>query len=193
MCATLMCLRSPRWSVTDSRDKRRAQIVFGAGVAFFRVLSLLPFVLFFVLIPGGRLTTAAFIGNANGSKAVTLAFSLPTIGLRVGVLRAWWLDRASYLRASVDGQQHKLSLRRSPPTRPSPTSGVHRWRAQPPAPRSAGNGRLAATGRVRPRDPPGRPRGRCRRRVPSTIRPSRPRNGRRAAQRPGWPRRWRAA
>ncbi len=86
MCATLMCLRSPRWSVTDSRDKRRAQIVFGAGVAFFRVISLLPFVQFFVLIPGGRLTTAAFIGNANGSKAVTLAFSLPTVGLRVGVL-----------------------------------------------------------------------------------------------------------
>jgi hypothetical protein len=104
--------------------------------------QLLPFVLFFVLIPGqyaqslniesGRLTTAAFIGNANGSKAVTLAFSLPTIGLRVGVLTGLAAGQGELSEGLRRWQQHKLSLRRSPPTRPSPTSGVHRRRAPPP-------------------------------------------------------------
>ena len=53
----------------------------------------MPFALFFLLIPGqyaqslyaegGRLTTAAFIGTANGSEAVTLAISLRPVGLSV--------------------------------------------------------------------------------------------------------------
>ena len=135
---------------TDSRDKRPAQIVFGAGVAFFRGLAFLPIALLLLLIPvryveqvtlesvdvqGGRpaliiagsvvalialvdiglalavffgrnwarillmlscvLTTiAAFIGNANGSEAVTLATSLPTVGLSIMVLLALSSHRA---------------------------------------------------------------------------------------------------
>jgi LssY C-terminus len=135
---------------TDSRDKRPAQIVFGAGVAFFRGLAFLPIALLLLLIParyfeqitlesvdvqGGRpaliiagsvvalialvdiglalavffgrnwarillmlscvLTTiGAFIGNANGSEAVTLATSLPTVGLSILVLLALSSHRA---------------------------------------------------------------------------------------------------
>ena len=135
---------------TDSRDKRPAQIVFGAGVAFFRGLAFLPIALLLLLIParyfeqitlesvdvqGGRpaliiagsvvalialvdiglalavffgrnwarillmlscvLTTiGAFIGNANGSEAVTLATSLPTVGLSIMVLLALSSHRA---------------------------------------------------------------------------------------------------
>jgi hypothetical protein len=130
---------------TDSRDKRPAQIVFGAGVAFFRGLFFLPIALFLLLLPaqyaqglnieGGRpalivggsvvafialidiglalavfagrnwarlllmlscvLTTiGAFIGNANGSEAVTLATSLPTVGLSIMVLLALSSHRA---------------------------------------------------------------------------------------------------
>jgi LssY C-terminus len=130
---------------TDSRDKRPVQIVFGAGVAFFRGLAFLPIALLLVLLPpqyaegvnieGGRpalivagsavafialidiglaiavfagrnwarlllmlscvvTTTAAFIGNANGSEAVTLATSLPTVGLNIMVLLALSSHRA---------------------------------------------------------------------------------------------------
>ena len=135
---------------TDSRDKRPAQIVFGAGVAFFRGLAFLAIALLLVLIPvryieqvtlesidveGGKpaliiagsvvalialvdigmalavffgrnwarillmlscvLTTiAAFVGNANGSEAVTLATSLPTVGLSIMVLLALSSHRA---------------------------------------------------------------------------------------------------
>ena len=135
---------------TDSRDKRPAQTVFGAGVAFFRGLAFLPIALLLLLIParyfeqitlesvdvqGGRpaliiagsvvalialvdiglalavffgrnwarillmlscvLTTiGAFIGNANGSEAVTLATSLPTVGLSIMVLLALSSHRA---------------------------------------------------------------------------------------------------
>ena len=135
---------------TDSRDKRPAQIVFGAGVAFFRGLAFLAIALLLLLIPvrlfeqitlesvdveGGKpaliiagsvvalialvdigmalavffgrnwarillmlscvLTTiAAFIGNANGSEAVTLATSLPTVGLSIMVLLALSSHRA---------------------------------------------------------------------------------------------------
>jgi hypothetical protein len=135
---------------TDSRDKRPAQIVFGAGVAFFRGLAFLPIALLLLLIParyfeqitlesvdvqGGRpaliiagsvvalialvdiglalavffgrnwarillmlscvLTTiGAFIGNANGSEAVTLATSLPTVGISIMVLLALSSHRA---------------------------------------------------------------------------------------------------
>jgi hypothetical protein len=130
---------------TDSRDKRPAQIVFGAGVAFFRGLFFLTIALFLLLLPaqyaqglnieGGRpalivggsvvafialidiglalavfagrnwarlllmlscvLTTiGAFIGNANGSEAVTLATSLPTVGLNIMVLLALSSHRA---------------------------------------------------------------------------------------------------
>ena len=135
---------------TDSRDKRPAQIVFGAGVAFFRGLAFLAVALLLLLIPvrlfeqvtlesidveGGRpaliiagsvvafialvdigmalavffgrnwarillmlscvLTTiAAFVGNANGSEAVTLATSLPTVGLSIMVLLALSSHRA---------------------------------------------------------------------------------------------------
>jgi hypothetical protein len=130
---------------TDSRDKRPAQIVFGAGVAFFRGLAFLPIALLLLLLPpqyaqgvnieGGRpalivagsvvafialidiglalavfagrnwarlllmlscvLTTiGAFIGNANGSEAVTLATSLPTVGLNIMVLLALSSHRA---------------------------------------------------------------------------------------------------
>ena len=135
---------------TDSRDKRPAQVVFGAGVAFFRGLAFLPIALLLLLIPpqylqqltlesvdveGGRpafliagsvvalialvdiglalavffgrnwarillmlscvvTTIGAFIGNANGSEAVTLATSLPTVGLSIMVLLALTSHRA---------------------------------------------------------------------------------------------------
>jgi hypothetical protein len=136
---------------TDSRDKRPAQIVFGAGVAFTRGLFYLPIALILLLLPaqylqgnvdiqgltveGGRwavivagsvlafiglvdvalalavfvgrnwarillmlscvvTTIAAFIGNANGSEAVTLATSLPTVGLNIMVLLALSSHRA---------------------------------------------------------------------------------------------------
>jgi hypothetical protein len=136
---------------TDSRDKRPAQIVFGAGVAFFRGLVFLPVALILLLLPaqylqgnvdiegvtveGGHLavivagsvlafiglvdialavavfvgrnwarillmlscvltTIGAFIGNANGSEAVTLATSLPTVGLNIMVLLALSSHRA---------------------------------------------------------------------------------------------------
>jgi hypothetical protein len=130
---------------TDSRDKRPAQIVFGAGVAFLRGLAFLPLALLFLFLPahyaqslnveGGRpaqilagtavaliaqvdiglaiavfvgrnwarlvlmlscviTTTGAFIGNANGSEAVTLATSLPTVGINIMVLLALSSHRA---------------------------------------------------------------------------------------------------
>jgi len=130
---------------TDSRDKRPAQIVFGAGVGFFRGLFFWAVALVLLLLPakyvagvdieGGRTalivagsvlaliglidvglalavfagrnwarillmlscvvtTTAAFIGNANGSEAVTLATSLPTVGLNIMVLLALSSHRA---------------------------------------------------------------------------------------------------
>jgi hypothetical protein len=135
---------------TDSRDKRPVQIVFGAGVAFFRGLAFLPIALLLLLIPvryfesitlesvdieGGRpalilagsvvaiialvdiglalavffgrnwarillmlscviTTIGAFISNANGSEAVTLATSLPTVGLSIMVLLALSSHRA---------------------------------------------------------------------------------------------------
>jgi LssY C-terminus len=130
---------------TDSRDKRPAQIVFGAGVGFFRGLLFLAVALVLLLLPakyvagvdieGGRpalivagsvlaliglmdvglalavfagrnwarivlmlwcvvTTTAAFIGNANRSEVVTLATSLPTVGLNIMVLLALSSHRA---------------------------------------------------------------------------------------------------
>jgi len=133
---------------TDSRDKRPAQIVFGAGVAFFRGLGFLPIALFLLLLPvkylqgleggtieGGRpalilagsvvafislvdiglavavffgrnwariwlmlscvlTATTAFIGSATGSEAVTLATSLPTVGVSILVLLALSSHRA---------------------------------------------------------------------------------------------------
>jgi hypothetical protein len=130
---------------TDSRDKRPAQIVFGAGVAFLRGLAFLPIALLLFLLPaqyvtgvdleGGRpalilagsvvafvalidiglaiavfvgrnwarivlmlscvlTTTVAFVGNANGSEAVTLATSLPTVGISIMVLLALSSHRA---------------------------------------------------------------------------------------------------
>jgi LssY C-terminus len=130
---------------TDSRDKRPAQIVFGAGVGFFRGLFFWAVALVLLLLPakyvagvdieGGRpalivagsvlaliglidvglamavfagrnwarillmlscvvTTTAAFIGNANGSEVVTLATSLPTVGLNIMVLLALSSHRA---------------------------------------------------------------------------------------------------
>jgi LssY C-terminus len=133
---------------TDSRDKRPAQIVFGAGVAFFRGLAFLPIALLLLLLPvqylqqlegvsieGGRAalilggivvalislvdiglalavffgrnwariwlmlscvltTTTAFIGNARGSEVVTLATTLPTVGLSILVLLALSSHRA---------------------------------------------------------------------------------------------------
>jgi hypothetical protein len=139
---------------TDSRDKRPAQTVFGAGVAFFRGLAFLPIALLLLLLPaqyasgvnveGGRpalilagsaialvslidiglavavflgrnwarivlmlscvfTTTLAFIGNANGSEAVTLATSLPTVGLSIMVLLALSSHRA---RAYAERGRH---------------------------------------------------------------------------------------
>lgn len=130
---------------TDSRDKRPAQIVFGAGVGFFRGLGFFGIALFLFFLPiqyaqqlnieGGRpaliiggsvvafislidiglavavftgrnwarillmlscvlTTTTAFIGNANRSEAVTLATSLPTVGLSIMVLLALSSNRA---------------------------------------------------------------------------------------------------
>ena len=133
---------------TDSRDKRPAQIAFGAGVAFFRGLAFLPIALLLLLLPvqylqglqgvtieGGRpalilagcvvamisfvdiglavavffgrnwariwlmlssvlTTTSAFIGNAKGSEVVTLATTLPTVGLSILVLLALSSHRA---------------------------------------------------------------------------------------------------
>jgi LssY C-terminus len=141
---------------TDSRDKRPAQTVFGAGVAFLRGLAFLPLALLLLLLPaqyaqgldvdieGGRpalivagsaiafialidiglaiavfagrnwarlllmlscvvTTTGAFIGNANGSEAVTLATSLPTVGLSIMVLLALSSHRA---RAYAERGRH---------------------------------------------------------------------------------------
>ena len=136
---------------TDSRDKRPSQIVFGAGVAFFRGLFYLPIALILLLVPaqylqgnvdiqgltveGGRgavivaggvlafiglvdialavavfvgrnwarillmlscvvTTIGAFIGNANRSEVITLATSLPTVGLSIMVLLALSSHRA---------------------------------------------------------------------------------------------------
>ena len=133
---------------TDSRDKRPAQIVFGAAVGFFRGLAFLPIALLLLLLPiqylqamqgvtidGGRpalilagcivaivslvdiglavavffgrnwariwlmlscvLTiTTAFVGNARGSEVVTLATTLPTVGLSILVLLALSSHRA---------------------------------------------------------------------------------------------------
>jgi LssY C-terminus len=130
---------------TDSRDKRPAQIVFGAGVGFFRGLGYLLIALLLLLFPvnyvpevnveGGRpalilagsvvalvalidiglaiavfvgrnwarivlmlscvvTTIIAFVGNANGSEAITLATSLPTVGLSIMVLLALSSHRA---------------------------------------------------------------------------------------------------
>jgi LssY C-terminus len=130
---------------TDSRDKRPAQIVFGAGVGFFRGLAFLPIALLLLFLPskyvhlvnveGGRpaliiagtvvalialvdiglalavytgrnwarlllmfsavvTTTAAFVSNANGSETITLATSLPTVGLSIMVLLALSSHRA---------------------------------------------------------------------------------------------------
>jgi len=133
---------------TDSRDKRPAQIVFGAGVAFFRGLIFLPLALLLLLLPakyvqglegvdieGGRpaliiagsvialyclveiglalavfagrnwarlvlmlscvfTTIGAFVGNANRSEVVTLATSLPTVGISIMVLLALSSHRA---------------------------------------------------------------------------------------------------
>jgi LssY C-terminus len=130
---------------TDSRDKRPAQIVFGAGVGFFRGLGYLLIALVLLLLPvqyvpevnveGGRpalilagsvvavvalidiglamavfvgrnwarillmlscvlSTTVAFVGNATGAEAVTLATSLPTVGLSIMVLLALSSHRA---------------------------------------------------------------------------------------------------
>ena len=39
-------------------------------------------------------TTIAFIGNANGSEAVTLATSLPTVGINIMLLLALSSHRA---------------------------------------------------------------------------------------------------
>jgi hypothetical protein len=39
-------------------------------------------------------TTIAFVGNANGSEAVTLATSLPTVGISIMVLLALSSHRA---------------------------------------------------------------------------------------------------
>jgi hypothetical protein len=133
---------------TDSRDKRPAQIVFGAGVAFLRGLAFLPVALILLLIPvrylqqipgtsieGGRpalilagsivavislvdiglavavflgrnwariwlmlscvlTTTTAFLGSVRGSEAITLATSLPTVGISILVLLALSSHRA---------------------------------------------------------------------------------------------------
>jgi hypothetical protein len=130
---------------TDSRDKRPAQIVFGAGVAFLRGLGFVSIAMLLLLLPaqyaqgldieGGRpalivagslvalialvdiglavavfvgrnwarivlmlscvvTTIIAFIGNANGSEAITLATSLPTVGLSIMVLLALSSHRA---------------------------------------------------------------------------------------------------
>jgi hypothetical protein len=150
---------------TDSRDKRPAQIVFGAGVAFLRGLAFLPLALLFLFLPaqyaqsldveGGRpalilagtvvalialvdiglaiavfvgrnwarlvlmlscviTTTGAFIGNANGSEAVTLATSLPTVGINIMVLLALsshrareYAARGRHLPKRIAGRQYE--------------------------------------------------------------------------------------
>ena len=164
---------------TDSRDKRPAQTVFGAGVAFFRGLAFLPIAVLLLLLPaqyavgvnveGGRpalilagsaialvslvdiglavavffgrnwarivlmlscvfTTTIAFIGNANGSEAVTLATSLPTVGLSIMVLLALSSHRA---RAYAARGRHTRSG--SPGARTSrPLSDLRVARCQPP-------------------------------------------------------------
>ncbi len=130
---------------TDSRDKRPAQIAFGAGVAFLRGLGFVSIAMLLLLLPaqyaqgldieGGRpalivagslvalialvdiglavavfvgrnwarivlmlssvvTTIIAFIGNTDGSEAITLATSLPTVGLSIMVLLALSSHRA---------------------------------------------------------------------------------------------------
>ena len=51
---------------TDSRDKRPAQIVFGAGVAFFRGLGFLPIAL--LLVRAARPVRHPRTPNARGSR-----------------------------------------------------------------------------------------------------------------------------
>ncbi|HJV13536.1 MAG TPA: LssY C-terminal domain-containing protein [Propionibacteriaceae bacterium] len=153
---------------TDSRDKRPAQITFGAGVAFIRGLAFLPLALLLLLLPvqylqgvegvsieGGQsalivagsvvaiislvdiglavavffgrnwariwlmlscvLTiTSAFIGNARGSEVVTLATTLPTVGLSILVLLALsshraraYAERGRHIPKRIAGRQYE--------------------------------------------------------------------------------------
>jgi len=84
---------------TDSRDKRPAQIVFGAGVAFFRGLAFLPIALLLLLIPPQYLQqlTLESVDVEGGRPAFIIAGSvvaliaLVDIGLALAVFfgRNW--------------------------------------------------------------------------------------------------------
>ena len=87
---------------TDSRDKRPAQITFGAGVAFIRGLAFLPIALILLLIPIQYLQQVEGVSIEGGQSALILAgtivaiISLVDIGLAVAVFfgRNWariWL------------------------------------------------------------------------------------------------------
>jgi len=65
--------------------------VIGLAIAVFVGRNWARLVLMFSCV---STTTAAFIGNANGSEAVTLATSLPTVGISIMVLLALSSHRA---------------------------------------------------------------------------------------------------
>jgi hypothetical protein len=87
---------------TDSRDKRPAQIVFGAGVAFFRGLAFLPLAVLLLLVPVQYLQQLQGVTIEGGRPAMILGggivaiVSLVDIGLAIAVFfgRNWariWL------------------------------------------------------------------------------------------------------
>ena len=82
---------------------RPALIVAGSAVALIALIDIGLAIAVFVGRNWARVllmlscvltTTVAFIGNANGSEAVTLATSLPTVGLSIMVLLALSSHRA---------------------------------------------------------------------------------------------------
>ena len=87
----------------DIEGGRPALILAGSVVAFIALIDIGLAIAVFAGRNWARLllmlscvvtTTGAFIGNANGSEAVTLATSLPTVGLSIMVLLALSSHRA---------------------------------------------------------------------------------------------------
>jgi hypothetical protein len=87
----------------DIEGGRPALIVAGSVVAFIGLIDIgLALAVFsgrnwariLLMLSCVLTTTTAFIGDANGSEAVTLATSLPTVGLSIMVLLALSSNRA---------------------------------------------------------------------------------------------------
>jgi nucleoside recognition membrane protein YjiH len=96
----------------DIEGGRPALIVAGSVVAFIALIDIGLAIAVFAGRNWARLllmlscvvtTTGAFISNANGSEAVTLATSLPTVGLSIMVLLALSSHRA---RAYAERRRH---------------------------------------------------------------------------------------